>query len=447
MQITLPKNVEYVLNSLNSNNYDAYVVGGCVRDSIIGLTPQDWDITTEATPSEIMSCFSNHKLLKTGIKHGTVGVIIDNSVYEITTYRIDGDYVDNRHPESVTFSKNLENDLSRRDFTVNAMAYNPQKGLIDIYGGMNDLKYKAIRCVGDPDKRFQEDALRILRGLRFASTYDFTIEVNTSDAIFNNRMLLNNISEERISSEFNKLLCGESAQYILNRFKKVIAVFIPEIEVMFNFDQNNPHHNKSLWKHTTSSINKIEPNLLLRLTMFFHDIGKPMAQKVDKETGYSHYLGHNKFSVAIAESVMKRLKYSNELIDSVKTLVLFHDVRYSNNKKQIKRLMSKIGQENFNLLLKVQKADILSQSNYKREEKLNQLTLAEVSYNQIISDNECFTLKDLAINGHDLIHLGITKGENIGKTLKNLLINVIDGNLKNEKEILILEAKKINNLL
>ena len=447
MTIILPDNVAYILNTLNANNFEAYIVGGCVRDSILGLTPQDWDITTNATPDEIMLCFKNHKLITAGVKHGTVGVIIDKSVYEITTFRIDGDYTDNRHPESVTFSKNIESDLSRRDFTVNAMAYNPEKGLIDMFGGAEDLKYKAIRCVGDADKRFKEDALRILRALRFASTYDFTIEIKTSDAIFNNRLLLNNISEERIASEFNKLICGESAQYILNRYRRVISTFIPEIEIMFNYNQNNPHHNRSLWKHTTSALKRVDSDLILRLTMFFHDVGKPMAQTTDEITGYSHFKGHNKFSVAIAESVLKRLKYSNEIIETVKTLILYHDVRLSDNRKQIKRLLSKIGEKNFRYLLKIQKADILAQSTYLREDKLQKYSQSVAIFEQIIKDNECLNLKDLAINGSNLIHIGITKGEDIGKTLKYLLLKVIDDELPNENNILIEEAKNFNNII
>lgn len=446
MQITLPKEVNLILNTLNSSGYEAFVVGGCVRDSVMNIEPQDWDITTDALPEDIISTFSHYKLLTTGVKHGTVGVIIDRKVYEITTYRIDGEYKDNRHPDKVTFSDKLEYDLERRDFTINAMAYNPKTGIIDLFDGKTDLKYKAIRCVGDADCRFKEDALRILRGLRFASTYDFTIEINTSNAMIENRKLLNNISEERIITEFNKLLCGVSARYILNRYKKVFAVFMPEIEVMFNFDQKNPHHNKTLWKHTTKSIDKIEPDLALRLTMLFHDIGKPLAQEYDEVKGICHYIGHNTFSVAIAENIMKRLKYSNELIETVKTLILYHDVRFIDNKKQIKRLLSKIGEDNFELLLKVQRADILAQSNYQIEEKLNNLNLAETAFNQIISENECFTLKDLAVNGHDLMRIGIIKGQDIGTTLSFLLSNVIDGNLNNEKELLLLKAKEFNNI-
>lgn len=446
MKIALPTNVNLIINTLIENGFEAYIVGGCVRDSILGLTPQDWDITTDALPNDILSCFENYKTIETGIKHGTVAVVIDKEVYEITTYRIDGNYKDNRHPESVVFSDKLEYDLARRDFTVNAMAYNQKTGLIDLYGGMNDLKYKAIRCVGQADKRFKEDALRILRALRFASVYDFTIEVSTSEAIFENAKLLNNISNERINTEFNKLICGNSATYILNRYKKVISVFIPEIEVMFNFDQNNPHHNKTLWKHTLSSMLHIDNDLLLRLTMFFHDIGKPLAQKYDEEKDLCHYNGHNVYSCAIAENVMKRLRYSNEMINNTKELIFYHDVRCGDNKKQIKKILTKIGEDKFRMLLKVQKADILAQSLYQREQKLETLALCEKTFEEIINAEECFSLKDLAVNGRDLIHLGVTKGEEIGKTLNTLLDFVIDGKLENEKQILLDKSKELNNI-
>lgn len=446
MKITLPENVNLIINTLTQKGFEAYIVGGCVRDSILGLTPKDWDITTDALPKDILLCFKNYKTIETGIKHGTVAVVIDKEIYEITTYRIDGDYKDNRHPESVEFSDKLEYDLARRDFTVNAMAYSPKAGLVDLYGGMDDLKYKAIRCVGQADKRFKEDALRILRALRFASVYDFTIEVNTSNAIFENAKLLNNISSERITAEFNKLICGSSAAYILNRYKRVIEVFIPEIEVMFNFDQKTPHHNKTLWKHTLSSMSHIDNDLLLRLTMFFHDIGKPLAQKYDEEKNICHYKGHNVFSCAIAENVMKRLRYSNEMIHNTKELIYYHDVRCGDNKKHIKKVLSKIGEDKFRMLLKVQRADILAQSLYQRDKKLSSLALCEETFEEIIKAQECFSLKDLAVNGRDLIHLGVTKGEEIGKTLNTLLALVIDGKIENEKQILLDKSKELNNL-
>lgn len=446
MKITLPENVQLILERLNKCGFESYIVGGCVRDSLLGIVPHDWDITTDALPEQIISCFSEYKIIETGIKHGTVAVVINKDVYEITTFRIDGEYKDCRHPENVNFSDKLEYDLARRDFTINAMAYNEKNGLIDLYGGVNDLKFKAVRCVGDPDKRFKEDSLRILRALRFASVYDFTVEINTANAIFENAKLLNKISVERIAVEFNKLLCGSSVSYILNRYKKVIAVFIPEIEVMFDFDQQNPHHNKTLWKHTTSAVSHIEADLTLRLTMFFHDIGKPLAQKYDAKEKLCHYYGHNKFSSAITENVLRRLKYPNELIDKVKLLIMYHDVRFTGSKKQLKHVLSAIGEENVDRLLKVQKADILAQSLYKRKEKLANIELSEQIFREVLAENECFKLKDLSINGHDLLRLGIIKGEDIGKTLKLLLSLVIDGKISNKKDILLEKAKEINNL-
>lgn len=446
MKITLPKDVEFILRKLSSHGFEAYIVGGCVRDSVLGIIPNDWDITTNAKPKDVINCFRDYQMFDNGVKHGTVSVIINNNVYEITTFRIDGDYEDFRHPKSVQFSTTLKDDLARRDFTINAMAYSPDVGLIDYYGGVDDLNLKAIRCVGAPKERFNEDALRILRGLRFASVYGFSIEIKTSEAVLATAELLNNISEERIASEFNKLLCGETASYILNRFKKVIAVFIPEIKVMFNFDQNNPHHDKTLWRHTTSTIFHIENDLILRLTMFFHDIGKPMSRKYDEIKKLCHYKGHGKFSSAIAENVLKRLKYSNDIIETVTLLIKYHDVRFSDNKKQIKHVLTAIGEENFVRLLKVQKADMLAQSSYNREEKLRNFALAEQTFAEVIKEKECFKLCDMDINGHDLIHLGITNGIDIGRTLKLLLSMIIDEKIENKKDVLIEQARRINNL-
>lgn len=442
----LPDTVQWILHKLNQNGFSAYVVGGCVRDSLLGLVPKDWDMTTSATPDQIRLCFPDQTFIDKGIKHGTVGLILNNAVYEITTFRIDGKYQDNRHPDSVRFTSDLIEDLARRDFTVNAMAYHDETGIIDPFGGISDIHRKAIRCVGDPEIRFQEDALRMLRALRFAAVYDFSIEIHTAQAIENNCKCLNTISAERLASEFNKLLCGNTATYILNRFRRVFAVFMPEIEIMFHFDQNTPHHNKTLWKHTMSTIQHIEPELLLRMTMFFHDIGKPLAQKKDPVKNSYHYKGHNRFSAAITETILKRLKYSNQFIEEVILLIKYHDVRFSDNKRQIKHVLSAIGPENFEKLLKVQKADILAQSLYKREEKMKKLHAAETVFQDILEHRECFSLQDLAVNGRDLIHSGVTKGEDIGKTLKLLLSLVIDEKIENRKESLLQKSKEINHI-
>ena len=442
MKISIPENVNSLLTKLNNSGFEAYVVGGCVRDSLLGIEPNDWDITTSAKPDEIKSVFSDYQLIEVGEKHGTIAVVIDYTPYEITTYRLDGVYSDNRRPDSVSFTDKLEEDLSRRDFTVNAMAYNDEEGLVDPFNGELDLQYKALRCVGDPDKRFNEDALRILRALRFASTYNLSIEGSTSNSIVRNRLLLNNISAERIQSEFSKMLCGDNINFILRRYKDVIAVFIPEIVATFECEQNTPHHNKNVWRHTTAAVSNIENNRTLRMTMFMHDIGKPLARRTDS-SGRDHFKGHNHFSAVLAKNALERLKYPTKFIEDVVTLIEYHDVRFSDNKKKIKHVLNNIGIVNFERLLKVQKADILSQSKYKREIKLQNLDLAYDTYKTIIENKECYSLKSLDINGSDLIHLGITEGKIIGDILERLLDGVIDGTFENDNVLLKKEAFEI----
>ena len=435
MNITLPSDVKFILDTLENYGYEAYVVGGCVRDSILGIEPNDWDITTSAHTEEIKSCFEGYHLITIGEQHGTIGIVLDGITYEVTTYRIDGKYDDNRHPESVEFTDDVNQDLARRDFTVNAMAYNESDGIVDPYGGERDLQYMALRCVGNPDIRFNEDALRILRALRFASVYNFSIEANTSVSLLKNRSLLNNISVERIAAEFRKLLCGKNVSFILRRYKDIFAVFIPEIVATFTCGQNTPHHNKTVWRHTTSAVANIEADELLRTVMFFHDIGKPMALNTDSE-GRDHFKGHNHFSAILARNILGRLKYPTRFIDDAVTLIEYHDERFSDDKKQIKHILKSIGVENFERLMKIQLADISAQSNYMREIKLKNHELAVKTFDEIISNNECFTLKDLAINGSDLIHLGITHGQMIGKTLNYLLDSVIDETVENNNTAL-----------
>ncbi len=442
MNIKIPEDVRYIINELEKNGCEAFVVGGCVRDAILGIEPKDWDITTSAKPDEIKTCFNNNHLITIGEKHGTIGVVINKKVYEVTTYRIDGDYSDSRHPESVEFTDNIEKDLSRRDFTVNAMAYNESRGLVDPFNGQTDLKYSALRCVGNPDERFNEDALRILRGLRFASVYNFSIESNTAISIIRNKKLLNNISMERIASELNGILCGKNVSFILRRYKDVIAVLIPEIVSTFDFAQNTPHHNKTVWRHITASVSNIEPDSLLRMVMLLHDIGKPLALRTDKN-GIDHFKGHNHFGAVLAKTALKRLKYPTKFIDDAIILIEFHDVRFSSNKKQIKHVLNKIGEDNFRRLLKVQRADILAQSKYMREAKLNNLELAEASFNRIIKNNDCYKIRDLCINGSDLIHLGIVDGKMIGEILQILLDNVIDETIENESIALKIKALEV----
>ena len=444
MNIVLPKNVKLIIDILNKNNFEAFIVGGCVRDSIIRLTPHDWDICTNAKPEEIKKCFEFFNTFDSGIKHGTISIVIDGEVYEVTTYRIDGTYSDNRRPDSVTFTSDIAKDLARRDFTINAMAYNEQCGLIDPYSGRNDLLDKIIRCVGNPDFRFNEDALRIIRALRFASVYDFVIENETSKSICKNADLLKNIAVERISVEFNKLLCGNGAEEILNNYRDVIAVFIPEIKPMFDYSQHTKHHNRDLWRHTTYSVKSIDKMPLLRMSMLLHDIGKPRACKRD-EDGTCHFKGHPKYSAEMAEIILRRLKYPTDFIETCVTLIKYHDVRFSGSKRQLRHVMSAIGDKNVELLLKIQRADIMAQSDYKHKEKLEKLNLACEVYEKILADKDCFTLKQLKINGNDIKKLGVTEGVKIGKILKMLLSLVIEDKLENKKSALLNKAEEIRD--
>lgn len=444
MNIVLPNNVKTIIKILNTHNYEAFIVGGCVRDSVIGLTPHDWDICTNAKPEEIKKCFENFNTFDSGIKHGTISVVLDGEVFEVTTYRIDGTYSDNRRPDSVTFTSDITQDLARRDFTINAMAYNEKRGLIDPYGGRNDLSDKIIKCVGNPDFRFNEDALRIIRALRFASVYNFEIDYETAKSIHKNADLLNNIAVERISVELNKLLSGNGAEKILNNYRDVIAVFIPEIKPMFDYNQHTKHHNRDLWHHTIYAVKSIDNTPLLRMSMLLHDIGKPKACKRD-EDGTCHFKGHPKYSAEMAETILRRLKYSNDFIETCITLIKYHDVRFSGSKRQLRHVMSAIGDKNVEFLLKIQRADIMAQSDYKHKEKLEKLDLACQTYKEILADKDCFTLKQLKINGNDIKNLGLSEGIKIGKILKILLGLVIEDKIENEKSALIKKAEEIRD--
>ena len=443
MKILIPQAPKRALNILNENGYESYVVGGCVRDSLLGDSPKDWDITTNALPEETEKCFIGYKIIETGLKHGTITVMIDKEPLEITTYRIDGEYLDNRRPDSVEFTSDIKEDLSRRDFTVNAMAYGLNDNFIDYFQGQEDLNRKIIRCVGDADKRFNEDALRILRALRFASVLDFTIDEETSKSIFRNKMLLKNIASERIIVEFNKLLCGKNAEFILNKYRDVIAVFIPEIKPMFDFDQKNPHHIYDVWKHTVKSVVSVPPNAVQRLAMLFHDIAKPACYHVD-DNGVGHFYGHPIKSSQMTKDILKRLKYDNQTINTVKELVFFHDYRAVATNKSVKKLLNKSGEYIFSLLSDIQRADALAQNPIELQEKLNRIDAVEVTAKKIISSGLCFQIKDLALNGKDLINLGVPQGKRVGEVLEMLLEKVIEEKCENTKEDL---TKQVKNLL
>lgn len=441
MKLSLPLSASFIINRLEKNGFECFAVGGCVRDSICNNPVNDWDFTTNATPDEIINCFSDYTTVDIGRKFGTICVVVDGVNYEITTYRTESGYCDSRHPSDVYFSKKLTDDLSRRDFTINALAYNDTVGLVDEYDGVTDLQYGVIRCIGNPDERFTEDALRILRALRFASVFGFSIESATSESIIKNKDKLSKISKERIVNEFTKLLCGKYVDFVLRRYKEVIAVIIPEISVMFNFNQNSKHHNKDLWRHTVSAVKHTPSDEIMRLTMLLHDIGKPMTVYTDK-SGSSHFPNHPKLSAAMADTILKRLKYPSHYNDA-KILIEYHDDRIKPDSAMIKRYLRDLGPHIFSMLLAIQRADILAQSMYKREEKLSTLEKVVSEYNRIIENNECYSLDKLAVNGKDIIHLGVSSGEKIGFILNTLLDKVISGEIANEHESLIQYSKTI----
>lgn len=438
----MPKNVDTAINLLQSAGFEAYAVGGCVRDSLLGKTPNDWDITTSAKPEDMKSVFADFHCIDTGIKHGTVTVVIDGEPLEITTFRLDGEYEDNRHPKSVTFTSDLGADLGRRDFTVNAMAYSKKTGTVDLFGGQNDLKNKIIRCVGDPDRRFNEDALRILRALRFASALDFEIEEKTAQSLLKNRALLGNISEERISKELLKLVCGKGAKRILTDFAPVLFEILPELQPMYKNSHDNPHHCYDIYEHTLIAVESIDPEPTLRFAMLLHDCGKPAVKKFD-ENGFAHFYGHQRISAEISAQILARLKVSNKFRDEILFLVSNHDrwELYENTEK-MPRYLSKFGLDGVLNLLKVMRADVLAQSPEYRY-RLDQIADAEETAKNLAAQKPCLSLSELQINGRTLMDIGIPQGRKLGAVLAQLLDEVIDGVTKNTQEALTTRAREI----
>lgn len=442
MMMDMPKNVDTAIDLLQSAGFEAYVVGGCVRDSLLGKTPNDWDITTSAKPEDMKSVFADFHCIDTGIKHGTVTVVIDGEPLEITTFRLDGEYEDNRHPKSVTFTSNLGADLGRRDFTVNAMAYSKMTGTVDLFGGQNDLKNKIIRCVGDPDRRFNEDALRILRALRFASALDFEIEEKTAQSLLKNRALLGNISEERIAKELLKLVCGKGAKRILTDFAPVLFEILPELQPMYKNSHDNPHHCYDIYEHTLIAVESIDPEPTLRFAMLLHDCGKPAVKKFD-ENGVAHFYGHQRISAEISAQILARLKVSNKFRDEILFLVSNHDrwELYENTEK-MSRYLSKFGLDGVLNLLKVMRADVLAQSPEYRY-RLDQIADAEETAKNLAAQKPCLSLSELQINGRTLMDIGIPQGRKLGAVLAQLLDEVIDGVTKNTQEALTTRAREI----
>lgn len=440
MIMTLPKDVKYIIDTLIEAGFEAYAVGGCVRDTILGREPDDWDITTSAKPFEIKELF--HPTIDTGIQHGTVTVLLNHVGYEVTTYRIDGVYEDSRHPKEVTFTANLTEDLLRRDFTINAMAYNDADGLIDEYGGLEDIKNGIIRCVGIAKERFTEDALRMMRAVRFSAQLGYEIESETAKAIVELHDNLKNISAERINTELTKLLLSNHPDYLRIAYELgITSVILPEFDVCMRLEQKHIHHCYSVGEHILHSLDKVENDKVLRYTMLFHDIGKPKCVTWG-EDNQTHFHGHNVVSGELSHDIMKRLRFDNDTLYKVEKLVRNHDRKIESNRRAVRRAMNNMGVDLFPLLLLVKEADIYAQSDYMREEKLSELSRLWALYDEVINAHECVTLKDLNITGRELINLGIPTGPEIGRVLNELLEVVLDNPELNQSDILMEEAKK-----
>ena len=440
IKILLPEKVNMIIHTIQAAGFEAYAVGGCVRDSILGRVPDDWDITTSAKPEDIKKLFK--RTIDTGIEHGTVTVMLDKEGFEVTTYRIDGEYEDSRHPKEVTFTSNLREDLRRRDFTINAMAYNDEVGLVDIFEGISDIERKVIRCVGDAKERFTEDALRMMRAVRFSAQLGYSIDEGTKEAIKELAPNLQKISAERIQVELVKLVTSDNPDYLRIAYETgITAQVLPEFDLCMNTEQNNPHHMYSVGEHTLWSMKYVEKDKVLRLAMLFHDMGKPKAITTD-EKGIHHFHGHNEISSEITREVLRRLRFDNDTIHKTEKLVFYHDYRPALTDKSVRRFVTKISKELFPMYLLVQKADTLAQSDYKREEKLENIKRAEEIFAGIIEREECLSLKDLAVTGKDLIEFGIKPGKEIGEILNGFLEQVIENPELNKKEILLNNLSK-----
>lgn len=428
------KGFNYIIDKLNSSGFKAYAVGGVVRDLLLNRPCEDIDITTSAKPEQIIEVFASEKKVLTGLKHGTVGVLVYGKLYEVTTFREDGEYKDNRHPEEVKFVEDIFGDLSRRDFTINAMAYHPKDGYIDPFFGANDLKNQTIRCVGEPDKRFKEDGLRILRALRFSSQLGFEIEGKTAKAIFDNKELLKGISSERILKELKKTLLGKNVARVMIEYKEVFAVIIPELKATFGFEQVSIYHRYNVYEHIVYSIARAVPDAFIRLVLLFHDIGKPLCFSLD-ERGRGHFYGHHTHSVEIASKALKRLKVDKNTYFSMLKLIELHDKVIKEDKPSVKQVLKEIGEKNFLNLLKVQTADALAHTIKASNTRRAHINKIRAIYKEIKRNNECCSLKNLAVNGEDIKARGIS-GQQVGEILNKLLDAVIGGE-PNQKEHLL----------
>jgi len=438
-RIYLPEQVVYILDLLKRNGHEAFTVGGCVRDSVLGKIPGDWDITTSAVPEQIKQIFQ--KTYDTGIKHGTVTVVLDEQHFEITTYRIEGSYNDYRHPSQVLFTRNIIEDLKRRDFTMNAIAFNPDTGFVDPFDGISDIKNKIIRCVGNPEERFREDALRMLRAVRFAGQLDFEIEPDTLEAVKRCSSLIANISSERIRDELSKLLVSDHPEKIILMVKTRLAdSILAEFARCMLTEQRHPYHVYNVGIHTIETLKNIRADFVLRWTMLLHDMGKPLTRTAD-ENGIDHFYGHGRMSEIIANDVLKRLRFDNKSIRKITRLVKWHDRPIEPAKEAVKRAIRAVGEDIIEDLLEVQEADMRGQNPEFLRDRLEKHKQVKKIYNEIIEQQECCSIKDLAVNGNDLMEIGFKRGREIGTALEKLLDYVMEYPEMNTKEQLLEYAK------
>ncbi|OGO77655.1 MAG: polynucleotide adenylyltransferase [Clostridiales bacterium GWB2_37_7] len=438
MTIDIPKEAADILRLLEQHGFEAYVVGGCIRDSIIGRNPQDWDIASSAKPTDVKKIFT--KTIDTGLKHGTVTVFLKDLAYEITTYRIEGKYINNRRPETVAFTNSIEADLSRRDFTINAMAYNPSKGLLDPFGGLDDMKSKQIRTVGSSEQRFEEDALRMLRAIRFSAQLGYIIEPDTLIAIKNHCHLIANISGERIREELNKTLLANPMSFEILHSTGILKEIMPELDYCFATPQRHPYHVFNVGLHSLNAANNIEKSSLLRWTMLLHDIGKPYVRTTDSN-GIDHFYMHQKHSAEKAELILQRLRFDNSSISQIKRLIKEHDRQVGESEKSVRKAMAAIGVDLFEAWLQIRAADISAQHPEKAQERIAHLNIIKAAYHKIVQEKQCLSLKDLAINGKDLVEMGFPQDRKLGEVLQKLLDAVLEQPKMNERNKLLELAK------
>ena len=436
----LPQGAAFVLKRLHDAGYQAYVVGGCVRDTLLGIAPKDWDVCTNALPHEMQRVFADCHVIETGLQHGTLTVMYDHEPYEVTTFRVDGEYTDHRHPDEVIFVADVREDLSRRDFTVNAMAWSEETGVVDAFGGQEDLAARLIRCVGDARKRFGEDALRIMRAMRFASVYGFAIDPDTDEAIHELKSTLADVAAERIRVELAKLLCGAGAGNILRTYRDVIFTLFPALAPMDGFDQRTPHHLWDVWEHTVRAVEAVPATETLRLAMLLHDCGKIAAFSVD-DRGEGHATGHEEHSVRIAQKVLADLKLDNATRDRVLLLIGSHGWPVTPERRLLKRRLNQLGEEALRQLIEVKRADALATGTKDTAAVEAHRVQTLSALDALLAENPCVTLRDMAVNGRDLMAMG-AKGRAVGETLQWLLEQVLDEILPNERDALLAAAQE-----